>query len=86
MQHIISSFCILAAIIQHDLQSEIHKPLLNQLFFIFRGVYTAAENYPSHAEKSSMTLVEAFRNLQVEEEESFENGDIDHEVTLFLFQ
>ncbi|KAG7594967.1 WD40 repeat [Arabidopsis thaliana x Arabidopsis arenosa] len=44
-----------------------------------RGVYTGAENYPSHADKSSMTLVEAFRNLQVEEEESLENGDIDHE-------
>ncbi|XP_010462076.1 PREDICTED: coatomer subunit beta'-2-like isoform X2 [Camelina sativa] len=44
-----------------------------------RGVYTGAENYPSHADKSSMTLVEAFRNLQVEEEESLENGDIEHE-------
>lgn len=33
-----------------------------------------------------MTLVEAFRNLQVEEEESLENGDIDHEVNLFLVQ
>ncbi|KAF3543663.1 hypothetical protein DY000_02010363 [Brassica cretica] len=44
-----------------------------------RGVYTAAENYPSHADRSSMTLVEAFRNLQVEEEESLENGDIEHE-------
>uniref|UniRef100_A0A0D3BML7 Uncharacterized protein n=1 Tax=Brassica oleracea var. oleracea TaxID=109376 RepID=A0A0D3BML7_BRAOL len=43
-----------------------------------RGVYTAAENYPSHADRSSMTLVEAFRNLQVEEEESLENGDIEH--------
>ena len=29
-----------------------------------------------------MTLVEAFRNLQVEEEESFENGDMDHEVNV----
>ncbi|XP_010487442.1 PREDICTED: coatomer subunit beta'-3-like isoform X2 [Camelina sativa] len=45
-----------------------------------RGVYTAAENYPSHADKSSITLVEAFRNLQVEAEESLENGDVDHEV------
>lgn len=45
-----------------------------------RGVYTAAENYPSHADKSSSTLVEAFRNMQVEAEESLENGDIDHEV------
>ncbi|CAN6927908.1 unnamed protein product, partial [Brassica oleracea] len=44
-----------------------------------RGVYTAAENYPSHADRSSMTLVEAFRNLQVEEEGSLENGDMDHE-------
>jgi coatomer subunit beta' len=45
-----------------------------------RGVYTAAENYPSHADKPSITLVEAFRNLQVEAEESLENGNIDHEV------
>jgi coatomer subunit beta' len=44
-----------------------------------RGVYTGAKDYPSHADKSSMTLVEAFRNLQVEEEESLENGDMDHE-------
>ncbi|CAN6997832.1 unnamed protein product, partial [Brassica rapa subsp. trilocularis] len=44
-----------------------------------RGVYSAAENYPSYADRSSVTLVEAFRNLQVEEEESFENGDMDHE-------
>lgn len=51
--------------------------------FIYRGVYTAAENYPSHADKSSITLVEAFRNLQVEAEESLENGVIDHEVTSF---
>ncbi|CAH2053584.1 unnamed protein product, partial [Thlaspi arvense] len=45
-----------------------------------RGVYTAAENYPTHADKSSITLVEAFRNLKVEAEESLENGDMDHEV------
>ncbi|RID62515.1 hypothetical protein BRARA_E01583 [Brassica rapa] len=44
-----------------------------------RGVYSAAENYPSYADRSSVTLVEAFRNMQVEEEESFENGDMDHE-------
>ncbi|CAH2036488.1 unnamed protein product [Thlaspi arvense] len=44
-----------------------------------RGVYTGADNYPSHADKSYMTLVEAFRNLQVEDEESLENGDMDHE-------
>ncbi|CAH8386008.1 unnamed protein product [Eruca vesicaria subsp. sativa] len=44
-----------------------------------RGVYTAAESYPSHADRSSVTLVEAFSNLQVEEEESLENGDMDHE-------
>lgn len=48
---------------------------------IYRGVYPAAENYPTHADKSFNTLVEAFRNLQVEAEESLENGDIDHEVS-----
>jgi len=49
--------------------------------FIYRGVYAAAEDYPTHADKSAMTLVEAFRNMQVEAEESVENGHMEHEVS-----
>ncbi|CAN7112369.1 unnamed protein product [Brassica rapa subsp. narinosa] len=45
-----------------------------------RGVYAAAEDYPTHADKSAITLVEAFRNMQVEAEESVENGHMEHEV------
>lgn len=45
-----------------------------------RGVYPPAEDYITHADKSHMTLVEAFRNMQIEEEEPLENGDFDHEV------
>ncbi|WZY73557.1 hypothetical protein YC2023_005797 [Brassica napus] len=44
-----------------------------------RGVYAAAEDYPTHADKSAITLVEAFRNMQVEAEESMENGHMEHE-------
>lgn len=51
------------------------------LFFYFRGVYPPAEEYVNHADKSHITLVEAFRNMQVEEEEQpLENGDSNHEV------
>lgn len=53
----------------------------NWLLFIYRGVYAAAEDYPTHADKSAMTLVEAFRNMQVEAEESVENGHMEHEVS-----
>ncbi|RIA04966.1 hypothetical protein BRARA_K00704 [Brassica rapa] len=45
-----------------------------------RGVYSAAENYATQADQPFITLVEAFRNLQVEAEEPLENGDGDHEV------
>jgi len=43
-------------------------------------VYPPAEDYQTHADKPHITLVEAFRNLQIEEEETLENGDFDHEV------
>ena len=46
---------------------------------IFRGVYPPAVDYLNHADRSQMTLVEAFRNMQIEEE-PLENGDLDHEV------
>lgn len=52
-----------------------------------RGVYPPAEEYVNHVDKTHMTLVEAFRNLQVEEEnlqmdeeKPLENGDSKHEV------
>ncbi|KAK3219727.1 hypothetical protein Dsin_013697 [Dipteronia sinensis] len=45
------------------------------------GVYPPAEDYVNHVDKSRLTLVEAFRNMQIEEDESLENGDFDHEVT-----
>lgn len=48
--------------------------------FCFRNVYPPAEQYINHADKSHVTLVEAFRNMQIEEEEPLENGDSNHEV------
>ncbi|KAJ6704278.1 COATOMER [Salix viminalis] len=45
-----------------------------------RGVYPPAEDYQTHADKPHITLVEAFRNMQIEEEEPLENGDFDHEA------
>jgi len=38
-------------------------------------VYPPADQYVNHADKSHITLVEAFRNMQIEEEEEhLENG------------
>ncbi|CAH8358262.1 unnamed protein product [Eruca vesicaria subsp. sativa] len=44
-----------------------------------RGVYAAAEDYATQADQPFITLVDAFRNLQLEAEEPLENGDSDHE-------
>lgn len=52
--------------------------LLTSLIITCRGVYPPAYEYLNHADKSQMTLVEAFRNMQIEE--PLENGDYDHEV------
>ncbi|KAH1219445.1 Coatomer subunit beta'-2 [Glycine max] len=47
-----------------------------------RNVYPPAEQYVNHADKSHITLVEAFRSMQIEEgEEHLENGDSTHELT-----
>lgn len=47
-----------------------------------RGVYPPAEDYINHAAESRVTLVEAFRNMQIEDaEEPLENGDSNHELT-----
>jgi len=50
-------------------------------FFYYRGVYHPAEEYVNHAGKSHVTLVDAFRNMQIEEgDQPLENGDSNHEV------
>ncbi|CAI8601205.1 unnamed protein product [Vicia faba] len=47
-----------------------------------RGVYLPAEEYLNHADKSHVTLVEAFRKMQIEEgDQPLENGDSNHELT-----
>ncbi|PNY10723.1 coatomer subunit beta -2-like protein, partial [Trifolium pratense] len=45
------------------------------------NVYPPAEQYINHADKPHITLVEAFRNMQIEEEEPLENGESNHELT-----
>lgn len=49
---------------------------------MYRASYPPAEEYLSYSEKSNVNLVEAFKNMQIEEEEEapHENGDVDHEV------
>lgn len=53
-------------------------------FFIFcsicrGGGYPPATEYVNHADRSTNNLVEAFSNMKMDEE-SLENGDIDHDV------
>lgn len=53
-----------------------------------RGVYPPAVEYANQADRSHATLVEAFRNMHVDEEELLENGDSNLEVCAvfnFLF-
>lgn len=38
-----------------------------------------------HADRSTASLVEIFRNMQMDEEEPLENGDLDYEVEVNLF-
>jgi coatomer subunit beta' len=50
-----------------------------------RGHYPSADEYLNHAEKSDITLVEAFKRMQVIEDEEpvdalDENGEPDEEV------
>lgn len=59
----------------------IYKIIFDLICFgYFRGVYPPAEEYVKHAGKSHITLVDAFRNMQIEEGEELENGDSNHEV------
>ncbi|KAG5026055.1 hypothetical protein JHK86_021969 [Glycine max] len=48
----------------------------------FKGIYSPASEYVKQADKSHITLVEAFRNMQIEEgDQPLENGDSNHELT-----
>ncbi|KAA3489303.1 coatomer subunit beta'-2-like [Gossypium australe] len=42
---------------------------------VFRGVYPLAADYLNHADRSKMTLVEAFRNMQIDDEEPLMNDE-----------
>ncbi|KAH9622387.1 hypothetical protein KSS87_012785 [Heliosperma pusillum] len=44
-----------------------------------RGSYPPAELYLQYAERSKTDLVEAFKSMQIEEDQPHENGDIMHE-------
>jgi coatomer subunit beta' len=44
-----------------------------------RGAYPAAEEYINYADRSYINLVEAFRNMQVDEEKPLENGSLNDE-------
>jgi len=49
--------------------------------FTYRGNYLPAEEYPRHAKKLNVNLVEAFKSMQVDGEDlPLENGDPGHEV------
>lgn len=64
-----------------ELPCDIYMASTDFPFWLFcRGVYPHAEEYLNYADKSHMTLVEAFRNMQLEEEEPLENGDASYEV------
>ncbi|MBA0594876.1 hypothetical protein Gorai_011765, partial [Gossypium raimondii] len=45
-----------------------------------RGVYPLAADYLNHADRSKMTLLEAFRNMQIDDEEPLVNGVLDYEA------
>lgn len=38
-----------------------------------------------HADRSTASLVEAFRNMHIEEDEHLENGGLDYEVEVHFF-
>ena len=51
-----------------------------------RGNYLPADQYLNHAEKSDMTIVEAFKRMQVVQHEepqdvAEENGELDQQVS-----
>ncbi|KNA15992.1 hypothetical protein SOVF_093220 [Spinacia oleracea] len=48
-----------------------------------RGNYPPAEQYLQYAEKSKIDLVEAFKSMQIEEDQPLENGDTVHEDEVY---
>lgn len=53
-------------------------------FFSCRGTYPPAEHYLNYAERSNINLMESFKSMQIDEEESIlENGNSDHRVQSF---
>ncbi|KAL7114171.1 hypothetical protein ACP275_04G103600 [Erythranthe tilingii] len=44
-----------------------------------RGKYPPAAEYMQHADRSTASLIEAFRNMQMDEDEPSENGVLDYE-------
>jgi coatomer subunit beta' len=52
--------------------------------YLYRGIYAPAKEYIIHAERPNETLVEAFKNMRIHQEEVLpdENGDDTHEVSL----
>lgn len=50
------------------------------LLFLSRGFYPPAAEYVNSADRSHITLLEAFQNLQTDEDVPLENGDLNHEV------
>ncbi|XP_031090866.1 coatomer subunit beta'-2-like [Ipomoea triloba] len=44
------------------------------------GLFSAASEYVNQADRSIINLVEAFRNMRMDEEQPLQNGDLDHEV------
>jgi coatomer subunit beta' len=55
--------------------------LLTKSFFN-RGIYPPAEEYTIHAERSNESLVEAFKNMHVHEEEDAHEEDVHDEEEL----
>lgn len=51
-------------------------------FFLFpcRNSHPPAAEYVNHINRSNVNLVEAFRNMHVDEEEPHQNGGLDHDV------
>nr|GLL35179.1 coatomer subunit beta'-2-like isoform X1 [Ipomoea trifida] len=45
-----------------------------------RGSLPPASEYVNQADRSTINLVEAFRNMRMDEEQPLQNGDLDHEV------
>ena len=52
--------------------------------YLCRGKYPPASEYVRHADRSTASLVETFRSMQLEEELQ-ENGDLDYEVSVNYF-